>query len=62
MTDQITTDITPKEYQLLLYLRELKYGKVEITIHGGEPKYAEKREEKTYFDGNIPEVVEVKEV
>ena len=31
-------DLTKREKELILFIREFKFGKVELVIHAGEPK------------------------
>lgn len=54
MKDQIIFKLTKREIQVVRYWRKLKFGKLEIIIHGKEPtKICQAREEIT-LNGNIP--------
>ena len=47
-------ELTPKEYQLIMLLREEKFGKFIIVIHDGEPKrWMRHGPEEGIFDGDL---------
>jgi len=54
MTKTIKTEITPKEYQLLQFIRnKFKFGKCELVVHAGQPQKVIIKEPEIHFDGEI---------
>lgn len=54
MKDKISFDLTKKEIQLILFIREeFRFGKVELVVHAGEPHKVIIKEPEKLFDGNI---------
>lgn len=44
---------TPREIQHLEYMRELGFGKIEVAIHAGEPKYSIEKERRIVYDQSV---------
>ena len=39
MSKSVTIELTPKEWNLIMFMRNsLQYGKVELIIHAGQPQ------------------------
>lgn len=49
----INFELYPKEIQEIKFQRDLKFGKIEIIIHGGKPQKITKREKEIILNGNI---------
>jgi len=61
MKKTIIAKITPKEYQLLYFIRnKFKFGKCELVVHTGEPQKIElkRRKSEVIFDGVVQESVD----
>ena len=59
--NNIKTELTGKEYQLIEFIREFEFGKVELIIHAKQPQKVVIKEREKHFDGNI-KVDEVKDL
>lgn len=54
MKEKISFDLTKKEMQLILVIRRLKFGKLEIDIRDGSPQNKVKQKEKIVDISKIP--------
>jgi len=50
----LTIEITPKEYQLIMFMRnDFKYGKCELIVHAGQPQKVVIKEPEIHFKEKI---------
>jgi hypothetical protein len=54
MKELINVKLTKKEIQVVRYWRGLKFGKIEITVHGKEPTKISRAREEITLNGNLP--------
>jgi len=53
MAKKINFKLYPKEVQQIKIQRDLKFGKIEVILHNGNPQKIVKREKDIILNGNI---------
>ena len=60
MLKSVTIELTPKEWNLIMFMRnKLKYGKVELVIHAGQPQKVVVKEQLVLLNDSPENLTEI---